>query len=75
MGLRANAVRIQAWARSAGSGGRPILPIVHEVGSVVGHTVPRLSNRLQQATRIRIVLRMGNYNNMPYFILTAYPIL
>jgi len=72
-GLRANANRIQAWARTAGTN-RPDLIFNHEVGYIVGQTVPRLSNRLQQVSRLRIVLRLQTYNNMPYYILTAFPI-
>ena len=37
-------------------------------------TIPRLSNHLQQTSRIQIVLKLQTYNNMPYYILTAFPI-
>jgi hypothetical protein len=51
------------------------LRLAHDVGSVIGQTVPRLSNRLQQTSRIVIVLKLETYNNMPYYILTAFPTL
>ena len=75
-GLRANKNLIQAWASSAGMGNRTAnLRLIHDVGSVIGQTVPRLSNRLQQTSRIVIVLKLETYNKMPYYILTAFPTL
>jgi len=71
-GLRANAFQIQAWAKGQGMG--KTLRIIHDTGSIVGQTVLRLSNRLQQTSRIQIVLKLQTYNNMPYYILTAFPI-
>jgi len=74
-GLHANANRIQAWARGAGTGAGRFLVIVHDGGSVIGQTVPRLSNQLRQTSKIQIVLKLETYNNMPYYILTAFPTL
>jgi hypothetical protein len=70
-GLRANAFQIQAWAKGAGTGAGRFLVIVHDGGSVVGQTVPRLSNQLRQTSKIQIVLKRETYNNMPYYILTV----
>lgn len=75
-GLRAHAGSIQAWAKSgAAAGTTRNLRIVHDVGSIIGQTVPRLSNRLQQTSKLQMVLKLESYNNMPYYILTAFPVL
>jgi hypothetical protein len=74
-GLRANATQIQAWARNAAVAKKTAnLPIEYDAGSVIGQVVPRLSGQLQKTSRIRIVLKLQTYNNMPYYILTAYPV-
>lgn len=49
--------------------------IEYDAGSVIGQVVPRLSGQLQKTSRIRIVLKLQTYNNMTYYILTAYPVL
>lgn len=47
--LRAHAGSIQAWAKSgAAAGTTRNLRVVHDANSIIGHTVPRLSNRLSQ---------------------------
>jgi hypothetical protein len=46
-----------------------------EAGHVVGQTVLRLTNQLQQTSKVRIVLKMQIYNSMPYYILNAFPTL
>jgi hypothetical protein len=71
-GLRANAALIQTWAKGPSMG--KTLRVTHDTHSIVGQTIPRLSNRLQQTSRIQIVLKLQTYNNMPYYILTAFPI-
>jgi hypothetical protein len=72
-GLRANASRIRLWAQSAGAHKPPNLVLIYDAGSFVGQTVVRTTGQLQQVSRLRIVLKLQTYNNMPYYILTAYP--
>ncbi len=74
-GLRANAVRIQAWATQASAaGGAANLKLVHSASSVIGHGVMRATNVLQPMTRLQIILKFEVYNGNPYYILTAFPI-
>jgi hypothetical protein len=72
-GLSTNTLRIQTWAKNAPLG--RTLIIEYDAGSIVGQTMLRLTNQLQQTSRIRIVLKMQTYNNKPYYILTAFPTL
>lgn len=71
--VRANSVAIRDWAQLAAPGAKQ--PFTCEVGRVVGHVLVRSSGKLMPATKVRVVLKMERYNGMPYYVLTAFPIL
>ncbi len=63
---------IQAWARTAKLGDKQ--PFDHNIGTIIGYGVVRATNQLVQMQKLRIVLKFEIHNNMPYYILTAFPI-
>ncbi len=72
-GLRMNAPAIRAWAQRAATQSRP-QAFEFQSGANIGYGVIRASNRLVQLSKVRLVLKYEVYNNMPYYILTAFPI-
>lgn len=71
--VRANSVAIRDWAKLAAPGAKQ--PFTCDVGRVVGHVLVRSTGKLVPATKVRVVLKMEQYNGMPYYVLTAFPIL
>jgi Bacterial CdiA-CT RNAse A domain len=67
--LRANATRIQTWAKTAG--GRT-LTLEQELGSTVGYGVVRASGQLVNMSKVVVILKLQTYRGMPYYVLTAY---
>jgi hypothetical protein len=71
-GIRANAAAIEQWARFAAPGAKQ--PFFYSVrGGQVGFGVVRATNQLVHLSRVRIVLKMEQYNGKLYYILTAFP--
>jgi hypothetical protein len=71
--LRANSVAIRQWAAQANP--RAKQEFVADIGRAVGHVLVRSSGKLVPATRAKVVLKMEIYNGMPYYVLTAFPVL
>jgi hypothetical protein len=70
-GLRANKNAIEAWARSAGP--RETRQFFFTSGEAVGSVLVRATNQIQRSSKVRIVLKLEDYNGKLYYILTAFP--
>jgi Bacterial CdiA-CT RNAse A domain len=68
--LRMNAASIKNWAQSAASLDK--LTLKQDLGVVLGSGVVRATNRLQQMTKVQVLLKLETYNGQPYYVLTAY---
>jgi hypothetical protein len=68
--MRAQALQIQRWASSATR--NSTLRIIGDVGHTVGYTLARGAGTVSNSTKIMIIAKMTAYNEMPYFILTAF---
>jgi hypothetical protein len=44
-------------------------------GKMIGYGVIRSSGELVEMKNVRVVLKYETYNGMPYYLLTAFPIL
>lgn len=66
--LSANRSRIKSWSSSPGLR----LELRTRFPYPVGKVVTRQSGKLQDARSVTVVLRNESYNDMPYYILTAY---
>lgn len=71
--VRANAAQIEAWAKTAQVGSRP-LSFQYQASMSVGEGVVRATGQFQQMTRLVVVFRRVQQQNRVYFILTAYPV-
>jgi hypothetical protein len=71
--IRINSVAIRKWAAQADP--RSKQEFVADVGRVVGYVLKRGGTKLVPATRVKVVFRMEMYNGMPYYVLTAFPVL
>jgi hypothetical protein len=71
--MRANRAAIEAWAKTATTGGRPFT-ITHQAAVSVGEGVVRSTGQLQQMSRLVVVLRRVQQQNRVYFVLTSYPV-
>lgn len=69
--LRANKAAIEEWARSAGP--RETRNFFFTAGEAVGSVLVRATNQLQRSGKVRIVLKLEDYNGKLYYILTAFP--
>jgi len=68
--MLSNAMEIRAWAQST-SNHIPLTLIKH-VGGDVGYGVTRSTGKLTRMNEVTVVLKYQTYNNMPYYIFTAY---
>ncbi|MBY4832350.1 RNase A-like domain-containing protein [Burkholderia dolosa] len=68
--MRAQALQIERWASSATR--NSTLRIIGDVGHTVGYTLARGAGTVSNSTKIMIITKMTAYNEMPYFILTAF---
>ncbi|WP_175924495.1 RNase A-like domain-containing protein [Burkholderia latens] len=68
--MRAQALQIERWASSATR--NSTFRITGDVGRTVGYTLARGASTVSNSTKIMIVTKMTAYNEMPYFILTAF---
>lgn len=71
--LRANRQSIAQWSTANGPNIR--FPFVFNAQAVVGHGVVRTTGQYVPMTKIRVVLKKGNYNGMTHYIVTAFPVL
>lgn len=71
--IRVNNTAIRKWAQAASKGDKA--PFTADVGRVVGQVLSRSTAKLVPATRVRIVMKMETYNGLPYYVLTAFPVL
>jgi hypothetical protein len=70
--LSNNAAAVKTWAQSANA--RP-LAIEMKFARSVGSGVVRATGKLTALSKVRVVLKLQSYNGMPYYILTAFPVL
>lgn len=70
--LGSQAAAIKSWATVANS---PPLKLELSFGAVVGIGVVRATNQLVNLRKVRVILKMQSYNGMPYYVLTAFPII
>lgn len=68
--LSVNKEWIRAWAASQP---RHNLTVTYNTGKVIGYSLFRGSDKLVQATKVKVVLKYEMYNGKPYYILTAFP--
>ncbi|WP_312466278.1 RNase A-like domain-containing protein [Pseudescherichia sp.] len=68
--LSVNKEWIRAWAASQP---RHNLTVTYNTGKVIGYSLFRGSDKLAQATKVKVVLKYEMYNGKPYYILTAFP--
>ncbi|URF04242.1 RNase A-like domain-containing protein [Cupriavidus campinensis] len=69
--LRAHSGQIKTWAAGYGAA-----KLRFDAATIkpVGKVVLRTTGRLEDARKVRVVLLREQYNGMPYFVLTAFPI-
>ncbi len=72
--VRANRAAIEAWAKTAAVGGKPV-SFPYQAASVVGEGVVRATGQLTQMTKLVVVFQRIQQQNRVYFLLTAYPVL
>jgi hypothetical protein len=70
-GLRANRSAIETWARGARP--RETREFFFNAEDAVGTVLVRATNQLQRSSKVRIVLKLQDYNGKLYYILTAFP--
>jgi hypothetical protein len=68
MVMRSNTSRVKVWAASNASQ----MCLIQDVGSKVGYGVIRSTGEFVPLSKVKLFLRRGVHNGMPYFILTAY---
>ncbi|AMO49183.1 Orf24 [Enterobacter sp. FY-07] len=73
-GLKANRLKILYWANLSRSA-ENFLEITYQSGSAIGYGFRQGSKAKETLYLVRIVLLKKMYNNKPYYVLTAYPIM
>lgn len=73
--VRANRSKIRQWAKSNGVDSNKYLVLEFKTGTNVGIVVKYDATSAVSTTRIEVVMRKKRYNNKPYYIATAYPVL
>ena len=71
--LHHRSAAIDVWAQA--SGGSPVHAFTYNANRVVGHGVVRATGKLQEMTKVQIVLRKTSFGGRKAFLLTAYPAL
>lgn len=73
--IKANRSRIRAWAKSTPADrSETYLELRYTHNSPVGSVLTVQSGKLVETNKIEFVLSKKQYNNKPYYILTAFPI-
>ncbi|SMG60817.1 RNase A-like domain-containing protein [Paraburkholderia susongensis] len=67
--MESNTLQIRSWAQSESK--RPLV-LIQDVERKVGYGVIRASGELKDMSTIRIVIKLEEYNGMPYYVLTSY---
>ncbi|WP_233808232.1 RNase A-like domain-containing protein [Paraburkholderia sp. HP33-1] len=68
--MNSNAIKIRNWARS--SNNNIPLTLVKRVEGNIGYGIKRKNLKFTQMNLVTVVLKYQTYNNMPYYVLTAY---
>ncbi|KXU90323.1 hypothetical protein CI15_03705 [Paraburkholderia monticola] len=66
--MQLNSSKVKAWAAT----NEIRLCLIQDVGSPVGYGVVRSTGKLVQLRRVKMFIKRGSHNGMPYYILTAY---
>ena len=70
--LSTNASSIKTWSKVANT--KP-LRLEMTFASSVGSGVVRATGNLTSLNKVRVILKLETYNGMPYYVLTAFPVL
>ena len=73
--VKANRAKIRQWAKGNSADNEFYLVFKYDVKKSVGIVVKYDSTEAAKATRIEVVMKKKQFNNKPYYIATAYPIL
>ncbi|MGR2855290.1 hypothetical protein FY046_04445 [Erwinia sp. 1181_3] len=73
--VKANRAEIRQWAKSNSTDNESHLIFKYNVKKNVGIIVKYDSTEAVKATRIEVVMKKKRFNNKPYYITTAYPVL
>ncbi|WP_233803111.1 RNase A-like domain-containing protein [Paraburkholderia sp. HP33-1] len=65
--MLANTLKIRAWTKSP----KRTLTLEKNVGRNVGYALVRKTDTLVDSSNVKIILKYGPYNGMPYYIITA----
>ncbi|MFP4891300.1 RNase A-like domain-containing protein [Paraburkholderia sp. EG304] len=68
--MNSNILRIQSWAKSPKN--RIPLTLVKKIPGDIGYGITRKTNELTRMNEVTVIPRFQEYNNMPYYILTAH---
>jgi hypothetical protein len=71
-GLRANRAAIETWAKGASNVNLTIQSF--DAGRTIGYGIIRSTGKLQNMSKLKIVLKKQKYNGMTHYILTSYPV-
>ncbi|EPW3923370.1 RNase A-like domain-containing protein [Enterobacter sichuanensis] len=71
--LKFNASYIRNWAKTARSGSK--LNIDFFAGKEIGFGIESATGPIIKSHKVRVVLELQFYNNKPYYVLTAFPVL
>lgn len=69
--IRANKNPIKEWAKNATAG--QIKAFAYDAGRIIVQGVVRSTGKLQNMTKMVVVVRKVQLQNRIYFVLTAYP--
>lgn len=73
--IKANRRKIRQWAKNNGADSNNYLTFKFKTGTHVGIVVKYQATSAVRATRIEVVMKKQRYNDKPYYIATAYPVL
>ncbi|WEF26355.1 hypothetical protein PYR66_13505 [Klebsiella aerogenes] len=71
--LKFNALYITNWSKTARTGAK--LNIDFFAGKEVGFGIESATGPVIKSSKMRVVLELQIYNNKPYYVLTAFPVL
>ncbi|MEM5299056.1 RNase A-like domain-containing protein [Burkholderia sp. JPY481] len=65
--MLANASKIRKWTTTS----KRTLTLEKDVGRKVGYVLTQKTDTLVDSSKVKVILKYGTYNGMPYYILTA----
>ncbi|MEX3636988.1 RNase A-like domain-containing protein [Paraburkholderia sp. BR14320] len=65
--MLANASKIRKWTTTS----KRTLTLEKDVGRKVGYVLTKKTDTLVDSSKVKVILKYGTYNGMPYYILTA----